>query len=151
MESQLAGSSPPDVGVLEATRVASVRNLDKAPACSSPLLGLAPADWTPEQEADRVPPALAAICASCPVAAACLLDAVRMNDVGYRGGTTTRERRRMFPGLRLARREELDQDGRSPRHARGEGSLACYRRGCRCDECRSHNAAARRRERARAS
>lgn len=148
----MINSSLPDVAVLGHTRAASAKCLgNAAPACGSPLLGFSPSEWTPEHEASRMPSALAAVCAACPVATACLLDAVHMNDVGYRGGTTTRERRRLFPALRVARREDRVLDERSPRHATGEGSLACYRRGCRCVECRSHNAAARRRERARAS
>lgn len=147
----MASSSQPDVAGLSDTRAAfSSRLGNAAPACSSSLLGFSPSDWTPEQEANRVPSALAAVCAACPVAADCLLDAVQMDDVGYRGGTTTRERRRLFPARRIARREERVVEERSPRHALGEGSLACYRRGCRCVECRSHNAAARRRERERA-
>jgi len=129
-------------------------------ACASARThGIPPSAWTPEVEADTVPTTLLRICASCPVRDACLSEAVRLNDVGYRASTTTSQRRRMYPelggepaighGPRLA---GADGDGeRRPLHPRGEGSLSRYRRGCRCDECRGHNAAARRRERARAS
>lgn len=142
-----------DVVSLVDERDLTQRRADRpAPACGSLLHGLSPAAWTPEQEADSVPAQLSRICRDCPVARECLLEAVRMDDVGYRAGTTTRERRRLFADFRTPRQEvELDPDRRRPRHTRGEGSLASYRRGCRCDECRSHNAAARRRERARAS
>ena len=130
-------------------------------ACASArALGIPPSAWTPESEADEVPRMLAAICETCPVWSACLREAIRMNDVGYRAGTTTGQRRRMFP--EAAREVDLVHGGslggrvdaeveRRPLHPRGEGSLSRYRRGCRCDECRGHNAAARRRERARAS
>lgn len=130
----------------------------QAACASTRALGIPPSAWTPEVEADAVPATLMGICESCPVWASCLREAIRLNDVGYRASTTTSQRRRMFPELGgepaigHGPRMGLDVDGeRRPRHPRGEGSLSRYRRGCRCDECRGHNAAARRRERARAS
>lgn len=126
-------------------------------ACASPrAVGIPPSAWTPEVEADAVPATLMAICETCPVWSSCLREALRLNDVGYRASTTTSQRRRMFPELggepAIGHGPRLDvDDERRPRHPRGEGSLSRYRRGCRCDECRGHNAAARRRERARAS
>lgn len=140
------------------------RALHTQAACSASATGVLPERWTPEHEEDHVPDRLLALCRSCPVWDACLVDAVRMNDIGYRASTTTRERRHLFGELVAAGRRgggrtgafvgfpgRVDDGERVPQHPRGEGSLTSYRRGCRCDECRGHNAAARRRERARAS
>lgn len=138
------------------------RELHRQAACSR--AGVQPEAWTPEYEEDHVPQRLLDLCRACPVWDACLVDAVRMNDIGYRASTTTRERRHLFGELAAAGRRggprggpfpgfahRADDGERVPQHPRGEGSLTSYRRGCRCDECRGHNAAARRRERARAS
>jgi len=130
----------------------------EAACASARALGIPPSTWTPEVEAESVPVTLMRICETCPVWAVCLREAVRLNDVGYRASTTTSQRRRMFPEFAVDPTIDrspcltLDVDGdRRPRHPRGEGSLSRYRRGCQCDECRGHNAAARRKERARAS
>lgn len=129
-------------------------------ACASArTMGIPASLWTPETEAETVPRMLLDICERCPVWTACLREAIRMNDVGYRASTTTSQRRVIFPELAASTRVSpggprtsgVDETERRPRHPRGEGSLSRYRRGCRCDECRGHNAAARRRERARAS
>ena len=141
-----------------------MRFLDEQAACRTSGIDVAANDWTPEYEDDRVPPRLRAICDGCPVWQDCLSEALRMNDIGYRASMTTKQRRRAFGDLLGASRPMTrkvsvptrstrtvsDQD-RTPTHATGAGSLNCYRRGCRCDECRGHNAAARSRERARAS
>ncbi|SNV16895.1 Uncharacterised protein [Dermatophilus congolensis] len=136
--------------------------LDGSAACRSTATGISANDWTPEYEEDRMPRHLRAICDSCPLWEACLVAALRMDDIGYRASMTTRQRRERFPELIAAarpsarsvsvpiRRGGSDRD-RTPTHAKGAGSLNTYRRGCRCDECRGHNAAARRRERARAA
>ncbi len=131
-----------------------------AECASARSLGIPAGAWTPEIEGDAVPRTLAEVCERCPVWGACLRDAIRMNDIGYRASTTTAQRRLLFPELAASGRSLAavnrvadfgDDTERRPRHPRGEGSLSRYRRGCRCDECRGHNAAARRRERARAS
>lgn len=136
--------------------------LEGAAACRSTSTGIAANEWTPEYEEDRVPRRLRAVCDSCLLWEACLVAALRMDDIGYRASMTTRQRRERFPELIAAarpssrsvsvpiRRGGTDRD-RTPTHAKGAGSLNTYRRGCRCDECRGHNAAARRRERARAA
>ncbi|WP_040156309.1 hypothetical protein [Mobilicoccus massiliensis] len=149
--------SPEIVARIEA---ADATSADGEAACASArALGIPATAWTPEIEADTVPRTLMAICESCPVWSSCLREAIRMNDVGYRASTTTAQRRSLFPELVNTRTADLGtrvadigiETERRPRHPRGEGSLSRYRRGCRCDECRGHNAAARRRERARAS
>lgn len=138
------------------------RVFDETAACRRAETGVTAAEWTPEYEEERVPARLQAICADCPLWQDCLSEALRMNDIGYRASTTTKQRRKFFADLVPARGAEArvatvsrgrfggDAD-RAPTHQRGAGSLNSYRRGCRCDECRGHNAAARRRERARAS
>lgn len=121
------------------------------PACATArTLGIPPSAWTPEREADTVPDLLSRICSSCPVQRACLRDAVLMNDIGYRASTTTAERHELFPQYVSPARARDDVDEPRALHAPGKGSLSRYRRGCRCDECRGSNAAARRRERAKA-
>lgn len=132
-------------------------------ACRTVHAGISANDWTPEYEEERVPARLMAICADCPLWQDCLAESLRMNDIGYRASMTTKQRRRHFAEIvaesrpmsrrvSVASRPRLVSDGdRTPTHASGAGSLNSYRRGCRCDECRGHNAAARRRERARAS
>lgn len=139
-----------------------VRAFDETAACRRPGADVTPNEWTPEYEEDRVPARLANLCATCPLWQDCLSEALRMNDIGYRASTTTKQRRRFFaellgpsrPGQRqvpVNSRSRADEADRTPTHPRGAGSLNSYRRGCRCEECRGHNAAARRRERARAS
>lgn len=139
------------------------RILDRRAACRLPQAGVAANEWTPEYEEEQVPARLRAVCASCPVWQDCLSEALRMNDIGYRASMTTRQRRHYFAEIvatvrpiahkvTVASRARATGDAdRTPTHPVGDGSLNSYRRGCRCDECRGHNAAARRRERARAS
>jgi WhiB family redox-sensing transcriptional regulator len=75
------------------------------------------------------------VCRRCPVIHLCLEYALRANETsGVWGGTTPKERRRMRAGL-------------APRQLRPCGTLAAYRRGCRCDECRDVNALYQRRKR----
>ncbi|MDO5628685.1 MAG: hypothetical protein Q4G43_10225 [Mobilicoccus sp.] len=150
--------SPELIARMEADE-ATVSTDGDAACASARALGIPASAWTPESEAEVVPPMLMRICERCPIWGACLREAVRMNDVGYRASTTTSQRRLLFPEMAPTGRASVQEPRRSPaseiehrpRHPRGEGSLSLYRRGCRCDECRGHNAAARRRERARAS
>ncbi len=139
------------------------RLLDDRAECRSPEVRVSPNEWTPEYEEEQVPARLRAICASCAVWQDCLSEALRMNDIGYRASMTTRQRRHYFAEIVAtvrplthkvsvpARSRGLGDQDRTPTHPVGDGSLNSYRRGCRCDECRGHNAAARRRERAKAS
>lgn len=137
------------------------RHLDDTAACRRSGAGISANDWTPECEEDRVPARLQAVCTSCPIWEDCLSEALRMNDIGYRASTTTKQRRKFFAellapmggvtGVSVTSRTRGADVDRTPTHARGSGSLNSYRRGCRCDECRGHNAAARRRERARSA
>jgi WhiB family redox-sensing transcriptional regulator len=77
-----------------------------------------------------------AVCRTCPVIHLCLEFALRENERhGVWGGTTPKERRRMRAGLGPMRQ------------LRPCGTLAAYRRGCRCDECRDVNALYQRRKR----
>lgn len=152
--------SPELAARIEAVPATPTMESGEAACASARALGIPATAWTPEVEAETVPRSLMSICESCPVWGACLREAIRMNDVGYRASTTTSQRRLLFPELATAGRSPhsaprvadlASETERRPRHPRGEGSLSRYRRGCRCDECRGHNAAARRRERARAS
>ena len=139
------------------------RLLDQRAACRATDSLVAANDWTPEYEEEQVPARLRAVCAACPVWQDCLSEALRMNDIGYRASMTTRQRRHYFAEIVAsvrpmthkvtvpARTRSLGDPDRTPTHPVGDGSLNSYRRGCRCDECRGHNAAARRRERAKAS
>lgn len=139
------------------------RVLDQRAACRGTQVGVGANDWTPEYEEEHVPARLRAICADCPVWQDCLSEALRMNDIGYRASMTTRQRRHYFAEIVASvrpvahkvtvasRARSVGDTDRTPTHAVGDGSLNSYRRGCRCDECRGHNAAARRRERAKAS
>ncbi len=139
------------------------RLLDQRAACRSPQVAVGANEWTPEYEEEQVPARLRSVCAECPVWQDCLSEALRMNDIGYRASMTTRQRRHYFAEIVASvrpvahkvtvasRARSVGDADRTPTHAVGDGSLNSYRRGCRCDECRGHNAAARRRERARAS
>lgn len=136
------------------------RSFDETASCRRDT-GVGANEWTPEYEEDRVPARLQRICSTCPVWEDCLAEALRMNDIGYRASTTTKQRRKFFAelltpsrassGVLVPSRSRGSDVDRTPTHARGSGSLNSYRRGCRCDECRGHNAAARRRERARSA
>lgn len=157
-----AGAAGLSMSTIKARMESDPLRLEEAAACRQSSTGISANDWTPEYEEDRVPRHLRAICDSCTLWEACLVAALRMDDIGYRASMTTRQRRERFPELIAAsrptarsvsvpiRRGGADRD-RTPTHPKGAGSLNTYRRGCRCDECRGHNAAARRRERARAS
>lgn len=139
------------------------RLLDQRAGCRAPEVTATANDWTPEYEEEQVPARLREICAACPVWQDCLTESLRMNDIGYRASMTTRQRRQYFAEIVAsirptshkvtvpARTRSLGDPDRTPTHPVGDGSLNSYRRGCRCDECRGHNAAARRRERAKAS
>lgn len=157
-----AGAMGASLSTLRTRVEGEPQRFEGAAACRSTNTGISANEWTPEYEEDKIPRALRAICDSCSLWEACLVSAIRMDDIGYRASMTTRQRRERFPELIAAarpsaravsvpiRRGAADRD-RTPTHSTGAGSLNAYRRGCRCDECRGHNAAARRRERARAA
>lgn len=115
-------------------------------------------EWVPDYERAVVPPALAALCRRCPGRAECLLWALAGDEAGYWAGTTKADRDQLrelgqdsiqaadWTQERIRRRANADA-----KHPAGEGSVKMYRRKkCRCDECRTANAADRAAERSRA-
>jgi WhiB family transcriptional regulator, redox-sensing transcriptional regulator len=67
-------------------------------ACLGAPLGL----FVPDAEAPRPPPGVLAYCDRCPVADRCLAWALAWDEVGYWGGTSSRERRQLRrPRLRV--------------------------------------------------
>lgn len=112
-------------------------------------------EWVPDRERSVVPLPMASLCRRCPGRQACLSWALTGTEQGYWGGTTTKDRVQ----LRLLERsdietadwlQELARGEAEPQHEPGEGSYEAYRKGCRCEECRAENSAARAKERSRA-
>lgn len=113
-------------------------------------------EWVPDRERRVVPDLMAALCRRCPGRQSCLLWALAGDEQGYWAGTTSNDREVMRQRgqddvgtadwlQHLARRELTDGALHSP----GEGNYFWYRRrGCRCGECKSANAATRAKERA---
>ncbi|WP_226963957.1 WhiB family transcriptional regulator [Nostocoides sp. F2B08] len=115
-------------------------------------------EWVPDRERRVVPDMMAALCRRCPARQSCLLWALAGQEQGYWAGTTSNDREIML---------QLDQDDvdtadwlqdlarneltNGALHPIGEGGYFWYRRrGCRCGECKSANAQARAKERAKA-
>ncbi len=110
-------------------------------------------DWVPARERALVPAPMSELCRTCPGRQECLLWAMAGGEHGYWGGTTSKDREQ----LRRLERSDVDTadwlqqlaSSEEPRHRAGQGSYRAYRKGCHCDECRTANADARSRERAR--
>ena len=131
-------------------------------ACAQPPVKSV--EWVPEVEEVLVPAPVWRTCRGCPVRADCLRVAARLEAVGYWAGTTTRQREQLAlastvdlvaaDGLHAAalaaQEAAADADAVGRLHARGEGSVKWYRRGCPCSECRAANTTRRAQERARA-
>lgn len=121
-------------------------------------------DWVPDAENAVVPDVMRRVCGACPLQVRCLQVAVQSGSEGYWAATTTQDRRHMLEagevsvaagerlqaGERARAAHELACDREKALHPAGEGNLWWYRRrGCRCVECRRHNADRRAEERCR--
>lgn len=144
---------------LHVGEAASETSLDRFPIetarCATPPDQM---EWVPDREQAVVPPLMAALCHRCPGRRGCLLWALAGREEGYWAGSTTADRARMLAEGRqsITAADELQAYARAAAiegalHPEGEGSYWWYRRrGCRCAECRGHNADARASERAKA-
>lgn len=170
---QQTGPPSSDKPVAPVARHVTMRAPDAAPPgqtrlirSADPLTGAGPValcstestqvEWVPDREQHVVPAAMAQLCQRCPLRPSCLVWAVETESMGYWAGTTTADR------VALVARQEVSIAAAEAQqaaviatelggavHEPECGSLQMYRKGCRCLECRQHNAAARAQERAR--
>lgn len=108
--------------------------------------------WFPGRERRVVPVELYTLCVECPIRPECLQHAVDSGSSGYSGATSRNRKDLIAAGTvsvdavdRL--RARILRSPAKPLHASGQGSLAWYRNGCHCTECRAANDAKSQRDR----